>query len=183
MATSNNKTVSVAQAAYSAETPEEFIAWLDANPQTEDVKDESGKVTGTTTKLDKAGQPVRRVASVSANYTGDSERDFWALLHHPVVATKARYDDGTLSYITRYAIALAVAERDGALKTPKELAQSIVADLDAALEAQKKAQAARMGSLGAGAAADYKAAKVKAEQLDKVMALLTDEQKAALGLS
>jgi hypothetical protein len=183
MATSNNKSVSVAQAAYNAQTPEEFIAWLDSNPQTEDVKDDSGKVVGQQPKVDKAGQPVRRVASASANYTGDSEATFWGVLHHPVVASKGRYDDGTLSYITRYGLALVNAEREGTLKVPKDVQQAIVSELDAALEAQKKAQAERMSGLGAGAAADYKAAKAKAEQLDKVMALLTDEQKAALGLS
>lgn len=175
MATNNTANVkSVAQAAYDASSVEDFLAWLDTTPATD--KDGNVKVT-------KDGSPERRVASVSANYTGDQEPQFWSLLHHPLVAEKGRYDDGTLSYITRYAIGLALADARGELKVPASVRDGIKADLDAMIEAQRKAQAERMSGLGGVRAADYKEKAAKAEQFDKVLSMLSDEMKAQLGLA
>jgi hypothetical protein len=174
MATNNKATTSVAQAAYEAASAADFVQWLDTTPAT----DKDGAV-----KTTKQGEPERRVASVSANYTGDAESEFWAILHHPLVAERGRYDDGTLSYITRYGMALVQAEASGELKVPAGVRDSIKTALDAQIEAQRKAQAERMSGMGAAAAVELKAAKAKAEQFDKVLAMLTDEQRAALGLS
>lgn len=176
MATSDNKSFSVAKVAYDAPDVATFSAQLDSNLATVKVKTKDE----TTGKMVETGEEkqVRRTASASANLTDDAQ--FWTLMHHPLIASRGRYEDGDLSYITRYALGLALAEADGTLKVSKEVRDGIVQQLDAERAAAKAAQSERMKGMGG---ATTKEAFEKAKQFDKVLAMLTDEQKAALGLS
>lgn len=170
MATSDNKTVSVAQAAYSAQTAQDFSAWLDANPAK--GKDKDGKPTET-----------RRVASLSANVNDDV---LFAAMHWPALRELAtEYRDGDLSYVTKYAVALADAVENGAIKVGKAERQSIIDALVAERKAAEDARADRMRGAASTNSAEVKEAKSKASLLDQLIAqgLVTPEQLAQLGQS
>lgn len=170
MADSNNKQVSVAQAAYSAATAADFTAWLDANPA-------KGK--------DKDGNPTesRRVASLSANVPDD---ELYSAMHWPALRELAtEYRDGDLSYVTRYAVRLADAIETGSIKVPKEARQQVIDMLVADRKAAEEAKADRLRGVASGNQEAYKKAKQDSDLLAKLVAqgLVSQEQLAALGQS
>lgn len=166
MADSNNKQVSVAQAAYSAASAADFTAWLDANPAK--AKD---------------GTESRRVASLSANVPDD---ELYSAMHWPALRELAtEYRDGDLSFVTRYAVRLADAIETGSIKVPKEARQQVIDLLVADRKAAEEAKADRLRGVASGNQEAYKKAKQDSDLLAKLVAqgLVSQEQLAALGQS
>lgn len=167
MADSNNKSVSVAQAAYSAQSAQDFSAWLDANPAK--GKDKDGNETST-----------RRVASLSANVADDV---LYSAMHWPALRELAtEYRDGDLSYVTKYAVALADAVESGSVRIDKTARQSVIDALVAERKAAEEARADRMRGAAAGNSAEVAKAKEQAGLLQKLLAqgLVTEDMLANL---
>lgn len=164
MADSNNKQVSVAQAAYSAATAADFTAWLDANPAK--AKD---------------GTESRRVASLSANVPDD---ELFSAMHWPALRDIAsEYRDGDLSFVTRYAVRLADAIETGSIKVPKEARQQVIDALVADRKTAEEAKADRLRGVAGANQEAYKQSKAKADMLDKLIAQGLIDPAALAGLS
>lgn len=168
MADSNNKQVSVAQAAYSAGSAADFTAWLDANPAK--GKDKDGNETS-----------ARRVASLSANVPDD---ELYSAMHWPALRELAsEYRDGDLSFVTRYAVRLADAIETGSIKVGKAERQAVIDMLVADRKAAEEAKADRLRGVAGANQEAYKSAKNKADMLDKLIAQGLIDPAALAGLS
>lgn len=182
MADSNKTQISTAQAAYSM-TLADFETWLTVEYHAVDAKTGKPlyKQADGKTGTDVTDEPVMRLPSppnAGANLPAEWQV---ALLDHPMVADKGRYDDGDLSKMTRYAVWLVMGEAAGHIKVPREYRQAF--DSWAAdYEAQQKATFAanRQGAIEANKTAREAVGKLTGMQARMAEALksgiLTQEQ-------